>query len=370
MTKMAILGRGSMRDKHKEEEMRVSCDPKYSHFNDDLHVEITAFAPPAEAHARIAYALAEVRKFLVPDYNDEIRQEQMREMQLLNSPLMPLAAANSPPQSEAQSPTHTPPPSVTNLAKTLARGGSPQQNGRNLQHHLAAAAAYSQQQNGRNNFLYGQQFLLHPAFRGLPARSHGVPLAGTTGLTGWSTWHQSRLAAADPLILTGSRVSLDESLPLLGPHVNFSLRSITRLGVRSSDLIFPGHPTGSILNRLRPMVTAPTLAPTNPRLSPSSLTKHHRNNILSILAGGPRSVYGVARGPGDIATMEGAPTEPMLMCATTGGEDSSQAPDEDVTMGVTSQPINMFGLYENYAAVAAAASAASAASASSVNGTG
>jgi hypothetical protein len=29
-------------------------------------VEVTAFAPPAEAHARIAYALAEIRRFLVP----------------------------------------------------------------------------------------------------------------------------------------------------------------------------------------------------------------------------------------------------------------------------------------------------------------
>ncbi|KAF4524221.1 hypothetical protein B566_EDAN006469 [Ephemera danica] len=85
MTKMAILGRGSMRDKQKEEELRGSNDPKFSHLSDDLHVEVTAFAPPAEAHARIAYALAEIRKFLVPDYNDEIRQEQMREIQLMNA---------------------------------------------------------------------------------------------------------------------------------------------------------------------------------------------------------------------------------------------------------------------------------------------
>ena len=41
--------------------MRKSSDPKYQHLNDDLHVEITAFAPPSEAHARIAYALTEVR---------------------------------------------------------------------------------------------------------------------------------------------------------------------------------------------------------------------------------------------------------------------------------------------------------------------
>ncbi|KAK7872719.1 hypothetical protein R5R35_002706 [Gryllus longicercus] len=83
MTKMAVLGRGSMKDKQKEEELRLSMDPKYAHLSDDLHVEIAAFAPPAEAHARIAYALAEVRKYLIPDSNDEIRQEQMREMELL-----------------------------------------------------------------------------------------------------------------------------------------------------------------------------------------------------------------------------------------------------------------------------------------------
>ncbi|XP_043235333.1 KH domain-containing, RNA-binding, signal transduction-associated protein 2-like [Amphibalanus amphitrite] len=84
MTKMAILGRGSMRDKQKEEELRAAGDPKFSHLSEDLHVEVTAFAPPAEAYARMAYALTEVRRFLVPDYNDEIRQEQMREMQLIN----------------------------------------------------------------------------------------------------------------------------------------------------------------------------------------------------------------------------------------------------------------------------------------------
>lgn len=50
----------------KEEELRASGDPKFSHLMEDLHVEISAYATPAEAHARIAYALAEVRRFLVP----------------------------------------------------------------------------------------------------------------------------------------------------------------------------------------------------------------------------------------------------------------------------------------------------------------
>lgn len=85
MCKMAVLGRGSMKDRKKEEELRQSLDPKYAHLMDDLHVEISALGPPAEAHARIAYALAEVRKYLIPDNNDNIRQEQMREMEIMTA---------------------------------------------------------------------------------------------------------------------------------------------------------------------------------------------------------------------------------------------------------------------------------------------
>ncbi|XP_055636963.1 KH domain-containing, RNA-binding, signal transduction-associated protein 2 isoform X2 [Toxorhynchites rutilus septentrionalis] len=85
MCKMAVLGKGSMRDRKKEEELRLGGDPRYAHLSEDLHVEISTYTAPAEAHARIAYALAEVRRFLVPDYHDDIRQEQMWEMQALNS---------------------------------------------------------------------------------------------------------------------------------------------------------------------------------------------------------------------------------------------------------------------------------------------
>lgn len=66
MCKMAVLGRGSMKDRKKEEELRLSGDPRYTHLFEDLHVEISTFAAPAEAYARIAYSLAEVRRFLVP----------------------------------------------------------------------------------------------------------------------------------------------------------------------------------------------------------------------------------------------------------------------------------------------------------------
>ena len=46
-------------------------------------IQVTAFASPAEAYARLALALSEVRRYLIPDGNDEIRQRQMKEIQIL-----------------------------------------------------------------------------------------------------------------------------------------------------------------------------------------------------------------------------------------------------------------------------------------------
>ncbi|XP_041871531.1 KH domain-containing, RNA-binding, signal transduction-associated protein 1 [Corvus kubaryi] len=68
--KISVLGKGSMRDKAKEEELRKGGDPKYAHLNMDLHVFIEVFGPPCEAYALMAHAMEEVKKFLVPGYDD------------------------------------------------------------------------------------------------------------------------------------------------------------------------------------------------------------------------------------------------------------------------------------------------------------
>ncbi|KAH0535301.1 KH domain-containing, RNA-binding, signal transduction-associated protein 3-like isoform X1 [Cotesia glomerata] len=112
--KMAVLGRGSVKDRQKEEELRASGDPKFSHLSEDLHVEISAFATPAEAHARIAYALVEVRRFLVPDYNDDIRQEQMWEMQMMNNTENNPQDLPSSPEDTLSEPAASPVSSTTN----------------------------------------------------------------------------------------------------------------------------------------------------------------------------------------------------------------------------------------------------------------
>ena len=83
------------------------------HLLEDLHVEITAFASPAEAHARIAYALAEVRRYLVPDNNDDIRKEQIREMELISDPQAAGGAAPTPEGGGAGAAGERPPPALT-----------------------------------------------------------------------------------------------------------------------------------------------------------------------------------------------------------------------------------------------------------------
>ncbi|GFQ66453.1 hypothetical protein TNCT_99411 [Trichonephila clavata] len=68
---MAILGRGSMRDKEMEErererereELRNQGNPKYAHLNEDLHVEVSAYAAPAEAYRRVSVAFVELHHF-------------------------------------------------------------------------------------------------------------------------------------------------------------------------------------------------------------------------------------------------------------------------------------------------------------------
>ncbi|KAK9702108.1 KH domain [Popillia japonica] len=87
MCYISICGRGSIRDRQKEEELRQSLEPKYAHLHDDLHVDINTLGPPAEAHARIAFALAEIRKYLIPEYGDSGRQEVL--MDLMSKPKGP-----------------------------------------------------------------------------------------------------------------------------------------------------------------------------------------------------------------------------------------------------------------------------------------
>ncbi|KAM4542901.1 KH domain-containing, RNA-binding, signal transduction-associated protein 1-like [Odontesthes bonariensis] len=69
--KISVLGKGSMRDKNKEEELRKSGEAKYAHLSMELHVFIEVTAPIPEAYLRMAHAMDEVKKFLIPEPGEQ-----------------------------------------------------------------------------------------------------------------------------------------------------------------------------------------------------------------------------------------------------------------------------------------------------------
>lgn len=80
--RITVGGRGSMRDKEKEEQLRQQGG-KYSHLNEDLHVHVESFGHPIDVYRRLSFALHELRRHLVPDYNDEVTQMQVQELAVL-----------------------------------------------------------------------------------------------------------------------------------------------------------------------------------------------------------------------------------------------------------------------------------------------
>lgn len=63
-TRMSILGRGSIKDRRKEDELRNSNDPIHAHLKDELHIQVEA-APPF-ANMKLAAGVAEINKMLIP----------------------------------------------------------------------------------------------------------------------------------------------------------------------------------------------------------------------------------------------------------------------------------------------------------------
>lgn len=64
--RMAVYGRGSMRDKSKEEELRKEGGKKYGHLNDELHVYLEVQAPAEQAYERMGHAISAIKPYFDP----------------------------------------------------------------------------------------------------------------------------------------------------------------------------------------------------------------------------------------------------------------------------------------------------------------
>ncbi|KAH8264677.1 hypothetical protein KR038_011970 [Drosophila bunnanda] len=82
--KIMVRGKGSMRDKKKEDANRGK--PNWEHLSDDLHVLITVEDTENRAKVKLAQAVAEVQKLLVPqaEGEDELKKRQLMELAIIN----------------------------------------------------------------------------------------------------------------------------------------------------------------------------------------------------------------------------------------------------------------------------------------------
>ncbi|XP_048765203.1 KH domain-containing RNA-binding protein qki.L-like isoform X5 [Ostrea edulis] len=82
--KIMVRGKGSMRDKKKEEQNRGK--PNWEHLNEELHVLITVEDTINRAEVKMAKAMEEVKKLLVPapDGEDDLKKRQLMELAIIN----------------------------------------------------------------------------------------------------------------------------------------------------------------------------------------------------------------------------------------------------------------------------------------------
>jgi len=99
--KIMVRGRGSMRDKKKEEQNRGK--PNWEHLNDELHVLITVEDSENRAKLKLERAVEEVKKLLtVSDGEDELKKRQLMELAIINGTYRDSSSKNSSPGLESQ----------------------------------------------------------------------------------------------------------------------------------------------------------------------------------------------------------------------------------------------------------------------------
>jgi len=92
--KVMVRGKGSMRDKKKEEQNRGK--PNWEHLNDELHVLITVEDSENRAKLKLERAVEEVKKLLtVSEGEDELKKRQLMELAIINGTYRDSSSKNS-----------------------------------------------------------------------------------------------------------------------------------------------------------------------------------------------------------------------------------------------------------------------------------
>ncbi|VDM56713.1 unnamed protein product [Angiostrongylus costaricensis] len=92
--KIMVRGKGSMRDKRKEEANRGK--PNWEHLDDELHVLLQCEDTENRARIKLRSAMDHVKKLLVPapEGTDELKRKQLMELAIINGTYRPFHNSN------------------------------------------------------------------------------------------------------------------------------------------------------------------------------------------------------------------------------------------------------------------------------------
>nr|XP_018672062.1 protein quaking-B isoform X2 [Ciona intestinalis] len=95
--KIMVRGKGSMRDKKKEDLNRGK--PNWEHLNDELHVLITVEDTDNRARVKMQRAMEEIQKLLIPtEGEDELKKKQLMELAIINGTYRDYSALSGQPR--------------------------------------------------------------------------------------------------------------------------------------------------------------------------------------------------------------------------------------------------------------------------------
>uniref|UniRef100_A0A915BJE1 K Homology domain-containing protein n=1 Tax=Parascaris univalens TaxID=6257 RepID=A0A915BJE1_PARUN len=127
--KIMVRGRGSMRDRRKEEQNRGK--PNWEHLNDDLHVLIQCEDTPNRVYLKLKTGVDQIKKLLVPTQEgaDDLKRKQLMELAIINGTYRPIKQQIQSPQLVTPvtlvSPIRQPPNSIPTQPIFVSPVGSP-----------------------------------------------------------------------------------------------------------------------------------------------------------------------------------------------------------------------------------------------------
>jgi len=213
--KIMVRGKGSMRDKKKEDQNRGK--PNWEHLNDELHVLITVEDAENRASMKLQRAVDEVKKLLtVSDGEDELKKRQLMELAIINGTYRDSQSKSCPSPGLDGNSRYL----AAAAAAAAAAAGQPMSLQsmvtQHHQHHQLRAAAAAAAAAAGGTHLGGAPLILSPRLAPHLQGQHGQPGTGaghhpptSVALTG------NMAAAAAAAVLNGSGTGAPP--PLIAP---------------------------------------------------------------------------------------------------------------------------------------------------------